>query len=200
MVEAAQAIAAVGGRLRTVRQQRGLTLADVSGRTGVSASTLSRLESGQRRATLELLLPLAGLYGVALDDLIAPEPSTDRQIRTRPVERDGMVMVPLTRHPGDVQAFKIVFPRGRSTVPTLQTHDGYEWVYVLAGALQLRLGDEELRFVAGDAIEFDTRTPHWFGGEPDTGAEVLSLFGPQGERVHLREAASDSPEDPTDQP
>lgn len=61
---------AVGPRLRTLRRERGITLAHLSAATGVSESTLSRLESGQRRATLELLLPLARIYDVPLDDLV----------------------------------------------------------------------------------------------------------------------------------
>lgn len=63
---------AVGPRLRALRKQRGMTLADLSTATGTSESTLSRLESGGRRPTLELLLPLARVYGVPLTTSSAP--------------------------------------------------------------------------------------------------------------------------------
>ena len=63
-------IAAVGVRLRALRQRRKVTLAQLSETTGISVSTLSRLESGQRRASLELLLPLARAHRVPLDDLV----------------------------------------------------------------------------------------------------------------------------------
>ena len=56
-----QVLAAVGPRLRELRRRRDVTLAALSRSTGISVSTLSRLESGQRRPTLELLLPLARL-------------------------------------------------------------------------------------------------------------------------------------------
>jgi hypothetical protein len=39
---------------------------------------------------------------------------------------------------------------------------------------------------AGEAAEFDTRTPHWFGSAGEEPAELLVLFGPQGERIHIR--------------
>jgi transcriptional regulator with XRE-family HTH domain len=53
----AAALDLVGPRLKRMRSQRGVTLADLSERTGISKSTLSRLETGQRRPSLELLLP-----------------------------------------------------------------------------------------------------------------------------------------------
>ena len=68
----------VGPRLRLVRQTRGLTLAQTSASTGISVSTLSRLESGSRRPQLELLVPLAALYRVPLDELVGAPATGDR--------------------------------------------------------------------------------------------------------------------------
>jgi transcriptional regulator with XRE-family HTH domain len=177
----------IGDRLRRARQDRGLTLEEVRAATGISVSTLSRLEGGQRRATLELVVPLARRYGVALDDLVAP-PRRDPRVRARAVERDGLVMVPLSRHLGELQAWKIVLTPARAEPAEPRTHEGFEWLFVLAGRVRLRLGDDEVLLEPGEAVEFDTRTPHWFGPEPGTAAEVLSLFGPQGRRVHMRTA------------
>src|SRR5438046_769900 len=101
-------LAAVGPRLRTLRSDRNLTLEDVSTASGVSVSTLSRLESGQRRPTLEILLPLARLYGVPLDDLVGAPLTGDPRIHLKPIIHAGMTAVPLTRRPGGLQAFKMV--------------------------------------------------------------------------------------------
>jgi DNA-binding XRE family transcriptional regulator len=181
------ALAGVGPRLRTLRQRRGTTLADLSAETGISVSTLSRLESGARRPTLELLLPLARSYGVTLDELVDAPPTGDPRVHLRPVEGDGMTMLPLTRHGGGIQAYKLVIPAGkRRRTPELKVHEGYEWVYVLAGRLRLVLADHDLVLSAGEAAEFDTRTPHWFGAADGDAVEFLSLFGKQGERAHLR--------------
>src|SRR5438128_9236882 len=98
----------VGPRLRALRQQSDTTLADLSAETGISISTLSRLESGQRKPTLELLLPLARAHGVQLDELVEPPPADDPRIQMRPVSRNGMTLVPLTRHAGAMQAYKLV--------------------------------------------------------------------------------------------
>ncbi len=175
----------VGPRLRSVRKQRGVTLTDLAERTGISKSTLSRLENGQRRPSLELLLPLAEAYRVPLDDLVGAPEVGDPRIRLKPRRVNGRMVVPLTRQPNGVQAWKIIIPAAQST-PQPRTHDGYEWLYVLAGRMRLVLGDQDLVLGAGEAAEFDTQLPHWFGSAGDGPAEVLSIFGRPGERMHVR--------------
>src|ERR1700710_2027610 len=96
----------VGPRLRDLRKQRGATLASLSATTGISVSTLSRLESGQRRPTLELLLPLARVHQVPLDDLVGAPETGDPRVHPRPVVRHGVTMLPLSRRPGGLPAYK----------------------------------------------------------------------------------------------
>jgi transcriptional regulator with XRE-family HTH domain len=187
---------AVGPRLRALRRERGITLADLAATTGVSESTLSRLESGQRRATLELLLPLASTYGVPLDDLVGAPRTGDPRIHLKPIRRFGMVFVPLSRRPGGMQSFKMIIPaRPEPLEPTLQTHEGFEWLYVLNGRLRLVLGERDLIVVPGEAAEFDTALPHWLGSADGEAVELLILFGLQGMRAHLRTSPGRSAED-----
>lgn len=178
-------ITQVSDRLRAVRDERGLTLAEVSATTGVSTSTLSRLETGQRRPTLELLLALALAYDVSLSDLVGEPAVGDPRVRLQPREVNGRVVVPLTRHPGSPQVWKLVIAAS-DTTPRVRTHEGHEWLYVMTGQLRLVLGAHDVTLTAGQAAEFDTRVPHWFGSTGAVGAEILSIFGPQGERVHVR--------------
>jgi transcriptional regulator with XRE-family HTH domain len=181
-----RALGAVGPRLRALRRERGTTLAALAERTGVSVSTLSRLESGARRPTLELLLPLAKAHGVTLDELVDAPATGDPRVVLRPTIRHGMTVVPLTRRSGGIQAFKLVFTGEERGEPDPRTHEGYEWMYVLDGRLRVILGEHDLVLEPGEAAEFDTRVPHWFGAAGPGPVEVLSLFGPQGERAHLR--------------
>ncbi len=181
-----QALEAVGPRLRALRKQRETTLGELSAATGISVSTLSRLESGARRPTLELLLPLARAHGVTLDELVDAPPTGDPRVHLRPVTRNGMTMLPLTRRPGGIQAYKLIIPPDTRRTPDPKTHEGYEWLYVLNGRLRLILGEHDLVLEPGEAAEFDTRVPHWFGAADDRPVEFLSLFGKQGERAHLR--------------
>ncbi|WP_073945917.1 helix-turn-helix domain-containing protein [Streptomyces kebangsaanensis] len=178
-------LADVGPRLRRIRKEREVTLAALSEATGISVSTLSRLESGLRKPSLELLLPIAQAHQVPLDELVGAPPVGDPRVRVKPVVRGGRTHWPLTRRPGGLQAFKVLEPR-RRLEPDPRTHEGYEWVYVLSGELRLVLGEHDLVLTAGEAAEFDTRVPHWFGSTGEGPVEFLSLFGPQGERMHVR--------------
>ncbi|WP_435191701.1 helix-turn-helix domain-containing protein [Streptomyces sp. bgisy126] len=175
----------VGPRLRRVRRDRGVTLAELSAATGISVSTLSRLESGQRRPSLELLLPLARAHQVPLDELVGAPPVGDPRVKARPIVRHGRTMYPLTRQPGGLQAYKVIQEKPYES-PEPRVHEGYEWLYVLSGRLRLHLGGREVVLTAGEAAEFDTRVPHWFGPTTEGPVEFLSLFGPQGERMHVR--------------
>lgn len=177
----------VGARLRALRAQRELTLAELAAQTAISVSTLSRLESGARRPTLELLLPLARAYGVTLDELVDAPATGDPRIHVKPIRASGMTMLPLTRHAGGIQAYKLIIAASSARRrPELKTHEGYEWLYVLDGNLRAVIGEHDLVLTAGEAAEFDTRVPHWFGAADDQAVEFLSLFGRQGERAHLR--------------
>jgi transcriptional regulator with XRE-family HTH domain len=181
----AAALDQVGPRLKQLRVQRGATITSVAAATGISKSTLSRLETGQRRPSLELLLPLAQAYRVPLDDLVGAPEVGDPRIRLKPQRVKGRTVIPLTRQPGGMQAWKIVIPTSK-VKPELRTHEGHEWLYVLSGRMRLVLGDHDLVLGPGEVAEFDTQVPHWFGSTGDQPAEVLSLFGRHGERMHVR--------------
>ncbi|TCO60608.1 helix-turn-helix domain-containing protein [Actinocrispum wychmicini] len=175
----------VAPRLRRLRVQRGFTLAALAEATGISKSTLSRLESGQRRPSLELLLPLAAAYRVPLDDLVGAPEVGDPRVQLKPRRTPHGSVIPLSRGPGPLQAYKMVI-HDRRTEPDLRVHEGYEWLYILDGRLRLILGQHDLVLGPGEAAEFDTRTPHWFNSADGRPVEVLSLFGKQGERMHVR--------------
>ena len=130
--ETSWVLAGVGPRLAGLRQQRSTTLAALSRATGISVSTLSRLESGQRRATLELLLPIAKAHGVALDDLVGTRPAEDPRVRGEVVRRNGMTLWRLSRSPGQPVAYKILIPasisiRRTRARPTRATSGSTSW-------------------------------------------------------------------------
>ncbi|MGW1427479.1 helix-turn-helix domain-containing protein [Streptomyces sp. NPDC002431] len=188
-------MAEMGPRLREVRERRGVTLADVGRATGISPSTLSRIETGRRKPTLEVVLLLAEEYGVALDELAgtapAPAPVPKPVPRAAPPHGsgDGKAVVPLTRYVGGLHAHKHVLPAAAEPPgrPRQVSHEGFEWLCVLYGRLWLALGGQDLVLTAGDVVEFDTRTPHGVANAgPDGPVEYLVMFGPQGERPRPR--------------
>jgi transcriptional regulator with XRE-family HTH domain len=179
--------ATVRRRLRELRTQQGLTLEHVAGRSNIDVSTLSRLESGKRRLALDHLPRLAAALSVTTDDLLRSPEADDPRVKGASHTHHGVTYWPLTRHgpAGGLHAFKIRVSARRRTPPAdLPVHDGHEWMYVLSGRLRLLLGERDFTIKSGEAVEFSTWTPHWFGAV-DGPVEAIALFGPHGERLHL---------------
>lgn len=184
--EIEQVIDGVADRLRELRARSGRTLSDLSAQTGVSISTLSRLESGLRRPTLDLLIRLAAAYGASLDDLVGAPQIADPRIHPKTFYRDGRAIIPLTKQNPDVLAFKMLLPGHAPDEPVAtKVHAGYDWIYVLSGRVRLVIGDDETVLIPGEAAEFDTRRPHGFASASMDPAEVINLLSRQGERVHV---------------
>src|SRR5262249_41288256 len=147
-------LSAIGPRLRELRRRRGVTLTALSAATDIPISTLSRLESGQRKPGLELLLPLAKAFRVPLDELVGAPATGDHRMSPRPVTVGGRTVIPLAHRPGGLQAVKQVFAPGPTDAePDPQSHQGYHWLYVLNGRLRMVLGDEDFVIGAGEVVE-----------------------------------------------
>jgi transcriptional regulator with XRE-family HTH domain len=179
--------ARVRRRLRELRAAKGLTLQQVADSANIDVSTLSRLEAGKRRLALDHLPGLAAALGVSADELLGAAPAQDPRVRSVARTSHGLTMWPLTRRgpAGGLHAYKIRVNARRRTPPAeLPVHEGHDWLYVLHGRLRLVLGDDDFTIEPGDAVEFSCWTPHWFGAV-DGPVELIGLFGPQGERLHL---------------
>jgi transcriptional regulator with XRE-family HTH domain len=174
-------------RLRELRTERGLTLQQVAERASIDVSTLSRLEAGKRRLALDHIPALAAALGVSADELLHSRPPQDPRVREPPRRHDGMKIWPLNRagQAGGVHAYKIELSARRRTPPKeLPVHEGHDWLYVLSGRLRLILGEQDLTIEPGEAVEFTTWSPHWFGAV-DGPVELILIVGPHGERQHL---------------
>jgi transcriptional regulator with XRE-family HTH domain len=181
--------ATVRQKLRSLRTEQGLTLEAVAERASIDVSTLSRLESGKRRLSLDHLPSLAKALGVSVSELLEAPQRLDPRIKSHPHTHDGLTFFPLTRRgpAGGVYAYKIRIDPARNTPPPeLPVHDGHDWMYVLDGRMRLCLGEDDLVINPGEAVEFTTLTPHWFGVVEEQ-VELIMLLGPHGERLHLHD-------------
>jgi len=179
--------AIVRRRLRQIRTDLGLTLHDVAERAHLDISTLSRLESGKRRLALDHIPALAAALGVTTDQILENTTDPDPRIRSQPQRlNDGLTKWDLThRGSGTTRAYKLRVSARRTTPPsTLAVHAGNDWMYVLNGSLRLILGSQDLTIAPGEAVEFDTWTPHWFGAINGP-VELLIILGPHGRQHHL---------------
>jgi len=181
------ALEQIGPRLRAARRKQNLTLDELATRAGLSASTLSRLESGKRQANLELLLPLTRELRIGIDELI-PSAVPDPRVRQSRMTRHGVEIIRLSPRDSPNHTFRMIFRR-RADPSNLRTHEGYDWLYVMSGRLRLLLGDQELTLEPGEAAEFDTQVPHAMGSADGAAVEIISIFGHAGERIHTRAKA-----------
>ena len=172
-------------RLRTLRQARGWTLDDLAARAHVGASTISRIETGQRRLALDHLATLARALGVPVDDLLADDEDADVVIRPT-ANGDGGAVWMLSRpdDPTGRVVAKQRVPAGTTADPERKVHPGHDWFYVLDGTVRLVLGGREHVVAAGEAASFSTTTPHSVVGVGGP-AEILSILDHHGERAHL---------------
>jgi transcriptional regulator with XRE-family HTH domain len=176
--------ARIGARLKAARSDREVTLGALSAETGISASTISRLESGKRQPNLELLIPLAAALEITIDELVS-DSVPDPRVRPRRSTADGVEMQQLSRRTSPNQAVRMVLTRTEES-PSLRSHEGFEWLYVLSGTLRLMLGEHDLLLRPGEAAEFATRVPHWMGSADGEPVELMAIFNRDGERIHVR--------------
>ena len=183
MTERADIEAIVRARMRGLRGALGLSLDDLAARTNLSPSTISRIETGKRTISLDVLVPLARALGVDLDALLDVHDDADVVIRPEPDTMWGHTTWLLSRATDRITACKMRFePDGRAPDP--QVHPGRDWFFVLEGSVRLTLGARTIEVHAGEAAEFDTMTPHALTaiGEP---AELLMVFDRDGLHAHV---------------
>jgi transcriptional regulator with XRE-family HTH domain len=173
---------AVRTRLRSLRTTLGLSLDDLAARAHLSASTISRVETGKRTISLDVLLPLARALHVDLDSLLDVRSDDDVVIRPTPSTSGGRTSWLLSRPTGNTLAIKMRLEP--TTMPEPRVHPGHDWFVVIEGRVRLLLGERELLVETGEAAEFATMTPHSFAAI-DAPAELIMIFDRDGQRAHV---------------
>jgi transcriptional regulator with XRE-family HTH domain len=170
-------------RLRSLRTSLGLSLDDMAARTHLSASTISRIETGKRTISLDVLLPLARALQVDLDSLLEVQDDDDVIIRPTPTCSDDRTTWMLSRPTGNQIAIKMRLEPTNEPA-TLRVHPGHDWFFVIEGRVLLTLGEREIIIEAGEAAEFGTMTPHATRAI-DGPAELIMIFDRDGQRAHV---------------
>ncbi len=177
----------VRSRLRSLRLTLGLSLDDVAARTHLSASTISRIETGKRTISLDVLLPLARALQVDLDALLEARHDDDVVIRPTPSSSGDRTSWMLSRSTGNTVAIKMRL-EPTAERPEQRVHPGHDWFFVIDGRVRLLLGDREIVVEAGEAAEFATMTPHATQAV-DGPAELIMIFDRDGQRAHVHREA-----------
>jgi transcriptional regulator with XRE-family HTH domain len=178
-------------RIRALRLAQGLSLDTLAAACFLSPSTLSRIETGDRRIALDQLVPIARALETTLDELISSQEDDDVVIKPEPAHHADITTWLLSRDraAAGVVVIKTRVAAGAALAPEPQVHPGWEWFTVLTGRARLELGDRELVVEAGEAAQFSTMAPHRISTVPESGElEILSIFNRDGERAHLHDA------------
>jgi transcriptional regulator with XRE-family HTH domain len=172
-------------RLRSMRATLGYSLDELAERTNLSPSTISRVETGKRTLSLDVLMPLANALQVSVDVLF--EVPTDDDVVIRPVARSSGARTtwPLSRPDGRTVAMKMRF-EASDTPPDQRVHPGHDWFLVLEGRVRLWLGERQIDVEAGEAAEFATTVPHAITAL-DGPAELIMTFDRDGQRAHVHQ-------------
>ena len=175
--------ALVRTRLRSLRHALGWSLDVLGARSNLSPSTISRIETGKRTISLDVLLPLAAALQVDLDALLDVRSDDDVVIRPAPTRSGKRTTWLLSRPTGSTVAMKMRIEPSRTKLEP-RVHPGHDWFFVLEGRVRLLLGDREVVVEAGEAAEFGTMTPHSFTAI-DGPAELITIFDRDGQRAHV---------------
>lgn len=187
MAEANEIERVVRTRLRSLRTTLGLSLDELAARASLSASTISRVETGKRTISLDILLPLAAALQVDIDALLDVRSDDDVVIRPTPSTSGKRTTWMLNRPTGSTIAVKMRLEPTRMP-PDQRVHPGHDWFFVLEGRVRLSLGDREITVETGEAAEFATMTPHAFAAV-DGPAELIMIFDRDGQHAHVHRDA-----------
>lgn len=185
MTGVAEVEAVARSRLRSLRTALGYSLDELAERTNLSASTISRVETGKRSLSFDVLVPLAAALQVSLDALF--ETPGDEDVVIRPVEHHSGAHTTwaLSRPDGRTMAMKMRIQPSQEE-PGQRVHPGHDWILVLDGQVRLWLGDRRIDVAAGEAAEFTTMTPHAITAVNGP-AELIMVFDREGQRAHVHQ-------------
>jgi len=171
-------------RLRSLRNTLGLSLDELAARTNLSPSVISRVETGKRTISLDILLPLATALQVDLDALLEVSSDDDVVIRPTPSSSESRTTWMLSRPTASVIAVKMRIEPTDTTEGQQRVHPGHDWFFVITGRVRLSLGERDITVEAGESAEFSTMTPHAVTaiGRP---AELIMIFDRDGQRAHV---------------
>lgn len=168
-----------------MRRSAGWSLDQLAERSHLSASTISRIETGKRNISLDLPVALARALDTDVNALIEVHDDDD-DVVIRPQQATSWPHATtwtLSRPASPRTAIKVhLEPTDQPPEP--RVHPGHDWLFMLTGTVVLTLGARRIRVEAGQAAEFSTMTPHAFEAV-DGPAEMVMIFDRDGQRSHL---------------
>jgi transcriptional regulator with XRE-family HTH domain len=180
-----QAYKEIAPRLRGLRDALDMSIEDLAAKTGVSAAGVAEYESGEMEIPVGYLMKVAQACHVDLTVLIS---GVEPHLKGYSLVRHGEGLSVERRKDYDykslayrfsgrkMEPFLITVPAKKPEDMTLVAHSGQEFIHVMEGRLELRLGEESLALDPGDSLYFDSQTPHALRGLDDKHAVFLDVI------------------------
>jgi transcriptional regulator with XRE-family HTH domain len=174
----------IGERLKELRSARGLSLRDLAGQAGVSATLLSQIERSITDPSLETMRRLAGVFGESISSMFS-ETAPPQVWISRPGERSlltapkGQVAYErLTAGNGQLEVLRALLLPGQVSADEPRGHASTECVYVVAGRLVAQVAGVDYQVVGGESISFDSRLPHRYLNQSQSPVEIILSVTP----------------------
>lgn len=186
---ASDALPTLGRNVRTERRRQGLSVQDLSDRSGVSFGSISTLERGRGNPSLASIQKLASALGVPASGLLTPSEGEPRVVRAA----DRFLLPEDDRQPSDTRARReLLTPRSASTLQLIRTtlpagfsnegnafrHIGTEVILVETGALEVVHGEDRVTLAEGDSMSYRCSTAHWWRNAHQGRTVVLGSVTP----------------------
>ncbi|MBI5839424.1 MAG: helix-turn-helix domain-containing protein [Chloroflexi bacterium] len=183
----------VGGRLRELRESRGISMRTLATRSGLSANALSMIERGKTSPSVSTLYKLADALGVAITAFFGPESDKKQVIFLKADERPRMNFsrgmfegLGGENFIGRVMPFLLTLEGGSSSGPHDMVHTGHEFVFCLRGQLEYKVEREVFLLTSGDSLLFASQLKHRWRNTGNTVANALIIISgfAEGEQPH----------------
>jgi len=175
--------ALMGGRIRALRKNAGMTLAQLSAATGLSIGYLSQIERDLSHPSIRTLSDIAAVFNVSMGWLFqTPDPARTSESRyiVRRNERGVMNLTPGIREEvlspdldGPLKLFSTTVQPGAASGPEMMSHKGAEGGLVVSGTLTMVLEGQAYRLGAGDSFAFPSHVAHRFFNEGSQPAVIV---------------------------
>lgn len=175
----------LGRRVRALRKERGLSIAELAERAGVSAATLSRVENEHTQISAHSLFALANALEVDLNSFFVPDAEPMGRGARAVTLRNEAISVDTARYRAHVLCTDLANKRMHPCVNEvtvrsikeaggLSGHGGEEFIFVLSGVLALHTDTyAPLQMQSGDSVYFDASMPHAYVSAGDEPARIL---------------------------
>ncbi len=168
-----------GQRLKAIREEKGMSIEDLSAETGYTADVLEKVESGETAPPVALILQLSRTLKVDMEQMeTEEEDALRRRVASHKKRVESYAYTPLTQPGKDkhLRAYLVTIDPRTEHKGVEYHHEGEEFIYVLSGGLKIQVGQNTKNLAPGKSIHFNSALHHRLSNPTDEVAELLVVI------------------------